>query len=279
MWGAFLCGTRFFLVLKTKQKPPRELGSIWVRNRPNTGIRRGSDIPESRTSQLHRQSCEICKTSILGSNPGGASEFSEANLDFRFRLKAKRIIRGMRLFLTHPHESPLWHGRGLNDCCGNRVEQQKCDSSTRTDPDVTWTTGARVRARAAATVVPSGRAARDPALAVGFTLGGRLLCNVSGSRPIRSRVEKMQARSNARYRLKVARSLAANRVRESHSYEQAARSNQGRDIRDPGSGPIGLRISSATSGGSVTRFRSRTASEECPASFAARRGPGIATNA
>ena len=35
---------------------------------------RGDQRPESKTNQQHREPCEICKTSIPGSNPGGASK-------------------------------------------------------------------------------------------------------------------------------------------------------------------------------------------------------------
>ena len=55
----------------------RELTKTWVQRGSKTaqtpGKTRVWQISESKTSQLHSFSCPICKTSIPGSNPGGAS--------------------------------------------------------------------------------------------------------------------------------------------------------------------------------------------------------------
>src|SRR5262249_49918013 len=54
-----------------------QLGSISAQTPGKTRV---WQTPESRESQQLSQPCEICKTSIPGSNPGGASKITQRNL-------------------------------------------------------------------------------------------------------------------------------------------------------------------------------------------------------
>src|SRR5690349_20971327 len=51
---------------------------------------RKGQTPESKTNQQHREPCEICKTSIPGSNPGGASN---PEIQFNAGIAADGIFR------------------------------------------------------------------------------------------------------------------------------------------------------------------------------------------
>ena len=60
------------------EKVRAKLWAINAQTRPKTGEHQR---PESKTNQQDREPSEICKTSIPGSNPGGASKFFPMNVD------------------------------------------------------------------------------------------------------------------------------------------------------------------------------------------------------
>ena len=78
--------------LEVKGRPPRE---TWVQRGSKTaqtgGKTRVWQIPESKTSQPHSLSRLICKTSIPGSNPGGASNPKSVDSQHRSHLRLSPI--------------------------------------------------------------------------------------------------------------------------------------------------------------------------------------------
>ena len=80
-------GSRRRKVVKAQRLKPAvvrlrsNVGTTWEQLRPNTGENGGEGRPESKTSQQDRQPGPVCKTSIPGSNPGGASKFPSAICD------------------------------------------------------------------------------------------------------------------------------------------------------------------------------------------------------
>ena len=80
-------------------------------------------MPESKTSQPHSLSCLVCKTSIPGSNPGGAS-----NPKGPFWLHRSRIIPATWGNTVGPN--------GLSIGSRRHVSSSKYPRAARPDPNV-----------------------------------------------------------------------------------------------------------------------------------------------
>ena len=68
---------------------PPTVGTTWEQLRPNTRENGGVGPTESRTNQQDRRPGPVCKTSIPGSNPGGASNL-RAQIRRRLPARARR---------------------------------------------------------------------------------------------------------------------------------------------------------------------------------------------
>jgi hypothetical protein len=55
--------------------------------------------PESKTNQQLTEPDEICKTSIPGSNPGGASKFLRKSASFVRVWRKRRLPNGLKLLM------------------------------------------------------------------------------------------------------------------------------------------------------------------------------------